>query len=64
MRSLPQGSVPPSATTPVSSIGFVMPLIVISPLRRILPSSVAAPAVEWKVISGWLSASKNSGDAR
>ena len=38
----------------------MIPLIVISPLRRILPSSVADPAVEWKLIWGCCSASKNS----
>jgi hypothetical protein len=51
MRSLPHGSVPPSATTPVSSIGLVMPLIVISPFRRILSPAVASAAVEWNEIS-------------
>jgi hypothetical protein len=64
MRSLPHGSAPPSATTPVSSIGRVMPLIVMSPVSRTWLPSTGSPAVERNVISGWFSASKNSGDAR
>ena len=44
MRSLPHGSLPFSATVPVSSIGLVMPLIVISPASRILPSAVGSSA--------------------
>ena len=64
MRSLPHGSVPPSATWPVSSIGLVMPLIVISPVRRSLPSAAESPAVEWKLICGCCSTSKNSGEVR
>src|SRR4029079_18415917 len=34
MRSLPHGSVPPSATWPASSIGFVIPLRGVSPVAR------------------------------
>ena len=39
-----------------------MPLILISPVRRIWLPSTCSPAAEEKVISGWLSASKKSGE--
>ena len=54
MRSLPHGSWPFSAISPVSSMGLVMPLIVISPASVIWPSEPTSVAVEWKLICGLL----------
>ena len=63
MRSLPQGSLVGPPSVPVSSTGFVTPLIVRSPVT-ITESPCAWIDVETKRSSGYRCVSKNSGDWR